>query len=300
MKRKIVKQGAATMMISLPAKWIKANELKKGDEINIERIGKDLHISLSPEKQKKLETSIKLSGLTETSIRTLITNTYRAGYDKINIELENNEQFKILKNVIETRLIGFEITKKQKKSCLVENITEPSPDQFDNILNKIFLNIEELFEITQDRLKGNETEDYEETANRIQKYDNFCRRVIIKRKLIEQKSEMFWSFLSSIIRAYRDIYYLNKFLNKKIKISKETKELLQGSEKIFKILIKSYKEKNLENLNKIHELQKEFIKKSYLCLEKTKGKENIIIYRLASSIRQFYQAVSPLTGLIFI
>ena len=132
----------------------------------------------------------------------------------------------------------------------------------------------------------------------IQKYDSFCRRVIIKRKLIEQKSEMFWSFISSIIRAYRDIYYLNKFLDKKIKISAKSKELLSGSEKIFKTLIKSYKEKDLENLNKIHELQKEFMKKSYLLLEKSKGKENIIIYRLTSSIRQFYQSVSPLTGLI--
>src|SRR4030043_2126626 len=242
MKRKLVKQGAATMMISLPSKWIKANSLEKGDEIDLENLGKNLVISIkSPE--KKLETSIKLTSLTESSIRTLITNTYRESYDKINVEFENNEQFKILKRVIETRLIGFEITKKQQKSCTVENITEPSPDQFDNLLNKIFLNIEELFEITKKRLNDEEAEDFEEVADRIQKYDNFCRRIIVKRKLVEKNSEMFWSFLSSIIRAYRELYYLNKATDKKIKVSEKTKELLQDSEEVFSMIIKAYKNK---------------------------------------------------------
>lgn len=297
MRRKLVKQGAATMMISLPAKWIKANQLDKGDEVEIEELGKDIIIS-SSHKEKKLETSIKLIGLTESSIRTLITNTYRSGYDKINVEFESNEQFNILKKTIEKCLIGFEITKNQSKSCVVENITEPSSDQFENILNKIFLNIEELFEITKKRLNRNE-EDYEDASQRIQKYDNFCRRIIIKRKLIEKNSEMFWSFLSSIIRGYREIYYLNKIISSKIKISKETIDLLEGSNNIFRKLIEVYKEKSIEKLNKIHELEKEYLfKKAYLIIEKSEGKESLIVFRIASSIRQFYLAVSPLSGLI--
>ena len=107
-KRKLVKQGAATHMISLPSKWVKDNNLKKGDEVEVENLDKNLVISIEAPK-KKTEISIKLSGLTETSIRTLITNTYRTGYDKITVELENSEQFKILKKIIETLLIGFEI-----------------------------------------------------------------------------------------------------------------------------------------------------------------------------------------------
>jgi len=284
-------------MVSLPSKWVKANELSKGSEVDIDEIRKDILISTSA-KSKKSETSIKLIGLTESSIRTLITNSYRSGYDKIMVEFENNEQFIIMKKVIDTRLIGFEITKKQTKTCIVENITEPSEDQFNNILNKIFLNIEEFFEITKKRMNS-ENEDYEDLSNLIQKYDNFCRRIIVKRKLQDQNSEMFWAFISSIIRGYRDLYYLNKLLGK-IKVSQKTIELLEGSEKIYKLLIQAYKEKNPENLGKIHELEKELVlKKAYSLLEKSKGKENIIIYRITSSIRQFYQAVSPLTGIVF-
>jgi len=35
MRRKLVKQGAATMMVSLPSKWVKDQKLKKGDEVEV-------------------------------------------------------------------------------------------------------------------------------------------------------------------------------------------------------------------------------------------------------------------------
>ena len=41
MKRKLVKQGAGTMMISLPTKWIKENNLDKGDEVGA--VGNQVH-----------------------------------------------------------------------------------------------------------------------------------------------------------------------------------------------------------------------------------------------------------------
>ena len=38
MKRKIVKQGKATMTVSLPSKWIKNNNINNADEVDIEEI----------------------------------------------------------------------------------------------------------------------------------------------------------------------------------------------------------------------------------------------------------------------
>ena len=34
--RKLVKQGTATLMVSLPAKWIKQQELEKGSQVEVE------------------------------------------------------------------------------------------------------------------------------------------------------------------------------------------------------------------------------------------------------------------------
>ncbi|MBI2148820.1 hypothetical protein HYU23_04005 [Candidatus Woesearchaeota archaeon] len=299
MKRKLVKQGTATLMISLPSRWIKQNNLDKGNEINLEQIDNNLLISAGLVETKS-ETTIKLLDLTESSIRTLITNTYRTGYDKIKINFYNEEQFKILKNIINTRLIGFEVIKKEKDYCIVENITEPSADQFDNIINKMFYSISEFMELTRKRFeKLSVNDNYEEIENRIQKYDNFCRRIISKKKLSNKKSELFWNFLALIIHGQREIYHLNKLLDKTILISKETKELLNHTIELFNYIKDGYFKNNIEILSKVHKIEKELIyKKGYSLLQEKKGKENIIIHHLLTAIREFYQSNSPLSGII--
>src|SRR3989344_1107667 len=106
MKRKLVQQGTSTLMVSLPSKWIKQNNLTKGSEVDVDEKGSELIIS-PDEKNNKIMGEISLIGDTESLIRTIITNAYRSGNDKIKITFENNDQFRILENTIKTRLIGF-------------------------------------------------------------------------------------------------------------------------------------------------------------------------------------------------
>ncbi len=301
MKRKLVQQGAATMMISLPAKWIKANNLKKGSEINIEQNNNSLIIS-GEEINTKSETEIIISTNIESSIRTLITNTYRKGFDKIKVNFENESQFQILKNVIKTRLTGFDIIKKENNYCIVENISEPSEEQFENILSKMLLNIEEFFEITKKRFQNPKDKyDYEETSELIQKYDNFCKRVIIKNKYNNKKTELLWAFLTLILHSQRELRHLNKILNENTKISKEVKEFLEDIENLFKIIKKAYLEKNITILSEVHNLEKDLIyNRGYKLIQNKKGKEATIIYHLMVCAREIYQSNSQLSGLILI
>ena len=111
MERKIVQHGPATMMVSLPAKWIKKKGLKKGDSLFVDEKPENLILSLDKKKHKST-TSINLSSLEESSIRTVLTNAYRLGYDKINISFEKKEIFGILNKFVDMTLLGFEITKK--------------------------------------------------------------------------------------------------------------------------------------------------------------------------------------------
>lgn len=298
MKRKLVKQGAATLMVSLPSKWLRETGLGKGDDVEVEVSDKSLIINLVEAKKPK-QVEIRLQDLTESSIRTLITNTYRKGYDKIIVNFENNSQLKILENTIRTKLIGFDIVKKEKNKCIVENITEPSSDQFDNILAKMFMNIETLLDITEARLKGTKPEEnFEEVEQRIMQYDNFCRRIIAKRKLSEEKTEFFWAFLHLIDHGNRELYHLNKALGN-FKVSEKSKELLQGCRKMFSLVKEAFLKKDTAILSKIHSLNKELVyNKGYNALEKSKTKEAIIIYHLIAAIRKYFQTNSPLTGLL--
>ncbi len=299
MKRKLIKQGTGTMMISLPSKWVKEHNLAKGAEINLE-VSNDTLVISAREVVLKSETSIHLTELTESSIRTSITNTYRSGFDKVKIYFTDEKQFAVLNEVVKTRLLGFEIVKKSKDYCLVENITEPSLDQFDTIVHKIFFNISELLEITKRRMnRESEFDNFWEVEERIQKYDNFCRRVISKRKFSHKHPEFLWSFLSLINHGQREIYLLNKILDGKVSISLKTKDFLGEAIQFFTILKEAYLESDLVRLTKLHSQEKILIyKKAYNLLQHQKGLDNVFVYHIAASIRRFYQANSPLSGLL--
>jgi len=279
MRRKLVKQGSATMMISLPSKWIKQNNLDKGDEINLEEDEGNLKISAIENKKKQIQ--INISTLTESSTRTLITSAYRLGYDYVIVNYQNSESLELIKKIVDNNLLGFEIITVEKNKCIIENITEPSIEQFENILSKVFLNIESLFESAI-----NQTKEYELIENKIIQFDNFCRRVITKKgNLLED------SFHSSINRGQREIYHLIK-LNQKLK--PETINLIKESQEIFFLLKESYIKKDIKLIEKLHETYKNFEKK----IKNHFQKEQIAIHNILSATRQFYLATSPLTGML--
>jgi len=293
MRRKIVKQGAATMMISLPAKWVKKNQLVKGDEVDIDETGNSIVVRNSA-KETKRGTEISLGSLTESSVRTILTNTYRLGYDHIKINFKDKKILNIIDNVIKTQLIGFEIIKKADTYCEIENITEPSKDQFDNIFSKVFLNIDELFEIAEKMLIGGKA-DFLDTEQKIKQFDNFCRRVITKGDF--EDSVLRWVFHNELIHAQRDIFHMLVYISKnKVKATKDTLDLLHDCKNVYELLKKAYKEKSMEDLEKIHDLQKEIVfERGHVLMRK--GKSRVIKHYLISAVRNFYLASSPLSGM---
>lgn len=296
MKRKLVKHGEATMMISLPAKWLRENKLSKGDELDVKEENNDLIISLEPSEIKKKETEINLESLTESSIRTIISNTYRLGYDKIKINFDNQDALKIITQVIHRTLLGFEIIEKSKDYCLIENITEPSKEQFENIFSKVFLNIDDLFELTKESLSGKKVE-FQQPMFKIQQFDNFCRRIITKNRLYESYN-LRWAFQSALLHGSRDLYHLLRYLDKnKINAEKEIFNFLEDCRDIVDKIKQAFLEKDIKKLEKIHESEKELIyKKGYRLLEKTKNP--IVVHHIIQSIRNFYLSTSPLIGII--
>jgi len=292
MKRKLVQQGSSTMMVSLPSKWIKTNQLGKGKEIELEEERNKLVISTDSLQKKGVELSLVSNS--ESYIRTILTNMYRKGYEKIKINFKDKSSLKIIEDITERQLIGFEVIKKSEKHCEIENITEPSKEQFENIFSKMTMNIEELFLTTEAFFQG-EKREFEETEDKIKEFDNFCRRITEKEGT--ENKELLLFFHSELMHGQRDIYHLLKFLQKnKSKVGKEELELLKKSKLMFSLLLEAYKNKKLETIEKIHELETESYKKGYLLLEDKKSNP-VVIHHLLNSIREFYLASSPLTGL---
>ncbi len=293
--RRLVQHGPATLMVSLPAKWLKKNDLAKGDEINVEEKGNELLLKGSANKTKK-QIEIKITSDTESSIRAILTNLYRLSYEKITLNYADDGILKVIEKETKSSLIGFEIIKRSKGSCIIENILEHSKDQFDNIQSKLFLNIDYLFLAINGFSEGKKTE-FESTESQIQSFDNFCRRMIAKGSYDD--AQLWLAFHSAVYHAQRDLYYALKLISTSKVKSNSLATLSEEAKNIFDHLIKAIETKDFSLLEKIHKLEKEAtFEKGYNLLKKCSDpNERLVLHRILSSIRNFYSASSPLMGL---
>lgn len=296
MNRKLVKQGSGTLMVSLPSKWVHELGLEKGSEVALDELDLGILISANP-RQKKTSTRIALSTLVESHIRTLITAAYRQGFDRIEVAYEDDRQYSMLARVVKTMLVGFDIVSKEKNKCILESITEPSEEQFDSLLSKIFLNISLLFDVCIGSLERKPlAEDIDEIEERIQKYDNFCRRVLVRQRLRQRKPELLWSFLTLLIHAQRELYLAHTHAALQDN-RPETITLLHAIKQMYDLLIRAYEKKDVALLSKVHSMEKQLVYQQGYALLRSK-KDAVVVYHILSCARQCYQANSPLVGIL--
>ena len=97
MKRKVSKIGPTTLMVSLPARWVRTNNIKKGDELNLVTSSKDITFSLDKTSQKKKEISLDISSFDRKMIVRYIELLYINNYTKVklhyNTDIEYNHRY---------------------------------------------------------------------------------------------------------------------------------------------------------------------------------------------------------------
>lgn len=297
MKRKIVKQGAATLMISLPSDYVKRFGLQKGQEINVLDIKNSLLITTSEQKDRK-QITFSFSSVSESAIRLTLINAYRAGYDTITITNSSPLQKSIIKEVLQNYLLGLEITKEDQDRCVLENVTEPTKENFEIIVQKLFSNINSKIEGTEKRIKNNAAFDHRSLMFNIHRYDNFCRRIVAKQHLYSDRAVFLWNFLSIMIHSPRELYHLNRYLDQNNAHYQENKAIdsFCSTLKTIAVLVReAYHNRDLKIIEEIHQkANKLLVTEVYPAL----GKENqIIIHHLSSAVRKMYLSTSPLVGL---
>lgn len=303
MQRKIIKQGVGGYTIYLPAKWIQKNKLDKGDIISLEELDGNIILKAGTKAKEIKETKLRITHNTESSIRTLLTNAYRLGYHRLEVVYEQTDSYNIIKESI-SQLMGFEIISNKDNLCIIESLSEPEMAKAEQIFLKFLFLIEELFEHVG-KLLDNVVEDFDylqEVQNRIKRYDNFCRRVVLQQSKTEQLTSLKWIFYNNLMHAQRELYLLAKYQHKEhIKISKDVKDYFKQLHDLFEILKKAYMKKDVLRLEEIHTLEKKLVEKeAYDLMKKTKGAESIILHRLTTTTRKFYLCTSPLMGLFLI
>jgi phosphate uptake regulator len=135
MRRKIVQHGNSTLTLSLPFRWIKAQRLKKGDELEVSEMGKNLLVKVDrrPERAvaalhfKKEDVFMKRS----------LLNLYHDGYDEVRLDFDGPVPVGEILNKIE-ELLGFEIVEQSEHRCVIRNVANVLPEEFEPMLRRVF------------------------------------------------------------------------------------------------------------------------------------------------------------------
>lgn len=177
-KRKLIKQGKNALTITLPKEWIKSNNLKQSDEIEI-NIDNNAIIINTNKVFNETKTTIHLPPMSIYAYRHFLDNAYRKGFDEIKITFEKTEQFSDIASIVD-ELLGFEIVNQTQNSITIKSVALPDAKEYDILFKRNFHIVHTAFDYLIEDLKSGSYEDKKILTmqkNHL-KVCNFCKRLI--------------------------------------------------------------------------------------------------------------------------
>lgn len=271
MKRKVIQLAGKTLVVSLPNKWARKYNIKKGDEVDVEDIGNRLSI-LSEKDISLQKTSIDISNDDEILIKWALAAVYKRGFDEVELFYKNQQTVQIVQKAVNDLFMGFAIVEHTPQKIVIKAISREEEAEFQALLRRAFLVTLSMGENCLEFIKKGEFSGLKEllqleiTNNQLV---NFCQRILNKKghpeyhkltvlyifvwnlekvcdnykyictqlssiKAPKIRSEVlkFFEEANSFLRDYYQLFY--KFdINKLLDMSKKRGELLSDRQKLF-------------------------------------------------------------------
>ncbi len=303
MKRKVVQQGPATLMVSLPSKWVKANNVKKGDEVDLVEEGNKLSLYYDKyNTKKKIELSFKKIQGKRHLTRTLF-NLYRKGISEISIKYEDTSMLKSIQKTLPL-LMGFEITEQNKGIVVLKSIFKTDEGQFDKSFRRLFLLTKSIANESYDAIKNKRYGELKNIASLEYAQNKFymycCRVVNMQKNLFETPTVMFLLLqrLEDLADDYKYICrYMDEIKEKNITVSKSTMNLYKEVNKMVDDLYNFYYTFDLVLGERIANNKTKWNNKGLELIEKVPKQEIRIIHILCNIAFKIYESGSPIYGL---
>jgi len=297
MRRKLVKQGRNALTVTLPAKWLKLANLKAGDEVEVEEDGSKI-ILAGKGIQKRDETTIKLTKSSFAYARTLIGNTYKKGYDIINIEYDDPNMLKTIEKVA-SGLIGHEILETKENSCILKNISTEFELEFLNLFRKYFYLTKEHMKIILEETKDGNYKHLDMINEQnliITKYADYCKRIIMKNKRQNDYSIFEYLVVWNSEKVAHEVKYLYRYLaKKKPNLDKNTIKHLENSFEMFIDLMTHYFKEDTAYLNTVVKKTENF-RNEFESFNENQKIDSNVMHRIANIIQRTRDLVGPFYG----
>ncbi len=281
MRRKLVKQGPQSLVVSMPSEWIKKNKLKKGDEVELQEIANNIVVSGKEVVEPKVKDPyvLDIEGKDDALVKRYLTMLYRLGYEEIVITFtkQNIKRLKKGKNTkvesfisgVHNRFIGMEVIDSEKHKIVLKCFTKTDIQELKSVQRRIFLLILSFMENMFDKKY-----DSQRAHDNVAKFINYFFRLLNSTPEASlANKELLYGFFLIQDRLIDYLQYTHQELCKVKTVSTKTKNILQELFYLYKDyyqLFYNFKEEDkVRIIEKRFELSKK-IRKGKFTLPETK------------------------------
>lgn len=293
MKRQAIQLAGKTIVISLPSKWVKKNNILKGDELDIELEEKSLIVST----EKAKETKKIIIDAEEDFNPLYIAYLYQAGIDEIRINYKNQDVYSKLQEKLPD-LMGYEIIDQGENHVEIKNVSVELEEEFENMFRRVYYLIEEMGRNSLEAIKNKDKKRLKgilPLENSVDRFTDFCKRVLNKRGYKDHKKTQFYYVIIRDLEKIADYYekMSDYMTDNSFQPSKETLELYQEANEFFSSFHKLFYKFDKENASLFQKNKKELGKKAERLMKTADRKELFLIYNLMSLINMTGNLYGP-------
>lgn len=296
MKRKVIQHGPSTLVISIPSAWVKKYNINKGDELNIDDIGKKIIIKT----ENKEESQIKEISYEDypNMISRVIHAYYKNGTDQIVIKFKDQKSISEIQKSLNKETVGYEIIEQKRNHCIIRQIA-PALGDYKTLLRRTFLSLISFSEEISESIKSDDIGRLkdalilEETNNRL---TTMIRRNINKSETEEKMTGPLYYIVEDLENLCDEFKYMLLYLieKKNTACSKEVMEIYDNVTVLLKEYYKLYYKFDERYVVNISEKRKSLIKKSIMMLEKEENANNkIMLHHCITITQKIFCMVGP-------
>ncbi len=139
MKRRVIQLAGKTHVISLPSKWVRNFNVKKGDELEIEELGNHILIKQEKSETKIRRISFNVDNFNDKTFGYIMSSLHKGGYDEITLVYEKPKHNEAIQKLIQNLLLGFIVIEQTSKKIVLKNIATEIESEFNPALRRAFL-----------------------------------------------------------------------------------------------------------------------------------------------------------------
>lgn len=303
-QRHLIQNGLSSLTVALPRKWLDARQLKKGDPIFIREEGNTLLVT-SEKSVKGNKVSINITSLDYTSLVHYIQGLYRFGYDEIELHFDTpkttryrtNEEFSIGAVIHHkaNQFIGMEVLEQSKNRILLKTIIKETEEDFNTILRRIFLVLNDASETLLNGVRENDLlllESVLQKHDMVNKFVNYALRLLNKQGYPDTRKTCFYYHIIAQLDKVADFMKqaAKDILLHKKEFHKETISLFDDAHSCLLLYYQLFYKFDLKTVDV-------FSKKRYGIREKTRALKNVS-YQELHSIVLYTQLLEILMDLV--